>query len=71
MTPLNDVVVRSIRPEDAVALQAFHRRLSDDTVRNRFFGIHPELSEQEARRFTTLQAAAETALVAIVADRTW
>ena len=58
------VVVRSIRPDDASALQAFHRRLSDDTIRNRFFGLHPELSEQEARRFTSLNAGAETALVA-------
>jgi GNAT superfamily N-acetyltransferase len=60
------VVVRSISPGDAAALQAFHRRLSDDAVHNRFFGLHPELSEQEARRFTSLVAGAETALVATV-----
>jgi predicted RNA polymerase sigma factor len=48
------VVVRSIRPDDASALQAFHRHLSDETVRNRFFGCHPELTGQEAHRFTAL-----------------
>jgi GNAT superfamily N-acetyltransferase len=63
------VVVRSIRPDDAAALQAFHRRLSDDTVRNRFFGFHPELNEQEARRFTALEPGAEMALVATVHER--
>jgi GNAT superfamily N-acetyltransferase len=63
------VVVRSIRPDDASALQAFHRRLSEDTVHNRFFGLHPELSEQEARRFTSLATGEETALVATVDNR--
>jgi GNAT superfamily N-acetyltransferase len=63
------VVMRSIRADDASALRAFHRRLSADTVRNRFFGLHPELSAQEARRFTSLTAGVETALVAMVADR--
>jgi RimJ/RimL family protein N-acetyltransferase len=57
------VVYRSIRPEDASDLQAFHRRLSDETVRNRFFGVHRELSDQEARRFTSLTAGEETAVV--------
>jgi GNAT superfamily N-acetyltransferase len=63
------VVVRSIRPEDAPALQAFHRRLSDDTIRNRFFGLHSELSDQEARGFTAIKAGAETALVATMESR--
>jgi GNAT superfamily N-acetyltransferase len=63
------VVVRSIRRADASSLRAFHRRLSADTIRNRFFGLHPELSAQEALRFTSLTSGVETALVATIADR--
>lgn len=62
------IVIRSIRADDLCALQAFHRRLSDDTVRNRFFGVHPELSVTEARRFTSLSAGNEAALVAVAGD---
>jgi GNAT superfamily N-acetyltransferase len=61
------VAYRSIRPDDATELQAFHRRLSDDTVRNRFFGVHRELSAKEAQRFTSLPAG-ETAVVGTVND---
>ena len=57
------LVVRAIRPDDAVALQAFHHRLSADTIRNRFFGAHPHLPDEEARRFTSL-GAGQQALVA-------
>ncbi len=57
------LVVRSIRSDDAVALQAFHSRLSADTVRKRFFGAHPQLPDDEARRFTDL-GPGEEALVA-------
>jgi GNAT superfamily N-acetyltransferase len=61
------VVFRSIHADDGAALQAFHRRLSADTVRSRFFGAHPELSDREATRFTSLDPAREAAVVAIVA----
>jgi RimJ/RimL family protein N-acetyltransferase len=57
------LVIRAIRPDDAAALQAFHHRLSADTIRNRFFGPHPHLPDEEARRFTSL-AAGQQALVA-------
>jgi RimJ/RimL family protein N-acetyltransferase len=60
---LPGLVVRSIRPADATALQAFHNRLSADTVRNRFFGVHPHLPDAEARRFTDL-GPGQQALVA-------
>jgi RimJ/RimL family protein N-acetyltransferase len=63
------VVFRSIRSADAADLQAFHRRLSDDTVRNRFFGAHRELSDQEAHRFTSLTAGEETAVVGTLNGR--
>ena len=58
------VAIRSIRPDDANGLQAFHARLSDDTIRNRFFGPHAVLPDAEARRFTSLARGAEMALVA-------
>ncbi|MDQ6746817.1 MAG: GNAT family N-acetyltransferase [Candidatus Dormibacteraeota bacterium] len=65
-----DLVVRSIRPDDAPALHAFHQRLSPDTVRRRFFAVHPDLTDAEARRFTAVgsgrEAAQEVALVATV-----
>lgn len=63
---LAGVAIRPIRPDDAGRLQMFHRRLSDDTIRNRFFGPHPELAKAEAQRLTTLSPGAEVALVATV-----
>jgi GNAT superfamily N-acetyltransferase len=62
------IVVRSIGPGDQEALRAFHRRLSDDTVRNRYFGSHPQLSVSEALRLTTLTHGSEAALVATAGD---
>ncbi len=62
------VVIRSIRPDDAGGLQAFHGRLSDDTIRNRFFGPHPVLPDAEAHRFTSVARDAEVALVATVEE---
>jgi GNAT superfamily N-acetyltransferase len=62
------LVVRSIRPGDATALQAFHNRLSADTVCNRFFGVHPHLPDAEARRFTDL-GPGQQALVATHDDQ--
>jgi RimJ/RimL family protein N-acetyltransferase len=64
--PLSAVVIRSIRPEDAAGLHAFHGRLSDDTIRNRFLGPHPVLRDAEAHRFTALARGEGAALVAIV-----
>jgi GNAT superfamily N-acetyltransferase len=64
--PAPGVVIRSIRPDDAMGLQAFHGRLSDDTIRNRFFGPHPVLPKSEVHRFTSLTRGREAALVATV-----
>jgi RimJ/RimL family protein N-acetyltransferase len=60
----SDPILRSIRPSDASALRAFHQRLSEDTVRNRYFGPHGELTDQEARRFCSLTPGSEAACVA-------
>jgi len=67
-TAPSDLILRPIRPDDAPALQAFHLRLSDDTVRNRFFGPHRELTDQEARRFSSLTPGSEVAFVATSVD---
>ena len=61
---MSALILRGIRPDDAAALQAFHRRLSADSVRSRFFGVHPDLSDAEARRFTQLPSG-QQGLVAI------
>ena len=48
------VTLRAIQPDDAERLQAFHRRLTPDTVIYRFFHYMPELSAEEAYWFTHL-----------------
>jgi RimJ/RimL family protein N-acetyltransferase len=58
------IVVRAIRRDDASGLQDFHHRLSPDTVRRRFFGAHPHLADEEARRFTSPADGLHAALVA-------
>lgn len=57
------LVVRAIRPDDTAGLQAFHGRLSAETIRKRFFGAHPRLPDEEAKRFTCL-GPGQVALVA-------
>ena len=59
-----NLIIRSIRPDDAQRLRAFHARLSEDTIRNRFFGPHRFLAESEVLRFTSPAAGHEVALVA-------
>jgi GNAT superfamily N-acetyltransferase len=62
--PVPGVVIRPIRPDDATRLRAFHARLSDDTIRNRFFGFHRFLPDAEVDRFTSPVRGNEVALVA-------
>jgi len=66
--PPAGTVIRSIRPSDAAGLHGFHARLSDDTIRNRFFGPHAVLPEAEVRRFTSLSPEREVALVATIGE---
>ncbi|MDQ1403315.1 MAG: hypothetical protein QOG03_1631 [Actinomycetota bacterium] len=58
------VHVRPIVPADAPALVAFHRGLSPETIRRRFFSAHPRLSETEAAFFTTVDSIDRNAFVA-------
>jgi RimJ/RimL family protein N-acetyltransferase len=46
------VTIRLIRPDDAPGLQAFHARLSPETIYWRYLGGHPVLSAVEAERLT-------------------
>jgi GNAT superfamily N-acetyltransferase len=56
--------VRAIGPDDAVALRAFHSRLSPESIVLRFFGPHPRLSNAEVERFTHVDGVDRVALVA-------
>ena len=59
------ITYRPILPQDALALQRFHRRLSDHSVRLRFFGAKPELSDKKAGYFTHVDGVNRFALVAL------
>ncbi len=56
---------RPIQPEDATALQSFHRSLSEQSVYLRFFGFMRELTAERARYFTHLDGTNRFALVAL------
>lgn len=55
---------RPIRPDDAARLREFHRRLSPESQRLRFFSPLRELSAGMARRFTQVDFERRVALVA-------
>ena len=58
------VWVRPIRPDDAERLQAFHARLSPESIYLRWLSAHPVLSLAEARALSTVDYASRMALVA-------
>ena len=60
--------LRPIRPDDADRLRAFHERLSDQTVYNRFFAYRPSLSDADVERFTQVDHDDRVALVATLHD---
>jgi RimJ/RimL family protein N-acetyltransferase len=62
------VAVRSIEASDGPRLVRFHATLSFETIRTRFFGVHPYLSASEIERFTTVDHHDREALVALVDD---
>ncbi len=63
------VQVRPVASGDAAALLRFHQRLSSETIRRRYFGAHPRLSEVEAELFTTVDHHDREALVAVVGSQ--
>ncbi len=60
--------VRTIRPDDASALQRFHGRLSERSIYLRFFGPMKELSDEKARYFAHTDSIDHFALVALDPD---
>jgi RimJ/RimL family protein N-acetyltransferase len=64
------VPVRSIRTEDAAALQRLVGRSSNRSVELRFFGHMKELSDQMAWRFADVDGRNQFALVALDPDDT-
>jgi RimJ/RimL family protein N-acetyltransferase len=58
------VVIRPIDARDAAALEAFHSRLSPESVYRRYFSPHPRLSASEVVRFTQVDHHDREALVA-------
>ena len=60
------VLVRAIRPEDAERLVAFHDRLGEHTIYQRFFTVMKHLPPDWARRLANVDYAARLALVAEV-----
>jgi RimJ/RimL family protein N-acetyltransferase len=59
------VTVREIKSEDAPALQQLVDRLSERTIRLRYFGPMKELSDEQARRFAEVDGTDRYALVAL------
>ena len=59
------VPVRAIRPDDTLALQRFHSRLSETSVYFRFFDSMPRLPDSQADYFTHLDGVNRYALVAL------
>jgi RimJ/RimL family protein N-acetyltransferase len=56
--------VRAIRTDDTERLRAFHRQLSPESITFRFFRYMPELSPEQAERFTHVDYERRMALVA-------
>ncbi len=59
------IIVRPVGPGDAPALQRMHARLSVDTIRLRFFGLVPSLSDERAHYFADLDGVRRYALAAL------
>jgi GNAT superfamily N-acetyltransferase len=55
--------LRPIRPDDMASLDTFHHRLSPESVYRRYFGLHPELSDDELRHLTQVDYVDRLALI--------
>jgi GNAT superfamily N-acetyltransferase len=63
------VAYHAIAPDNALALQRFHHRLSERSIYLRFFAAKPELSDREAGYFTNVDMINRFALVALDPER--
>jgi acetyltransferase len=59
-------IIRPIRPDDAARLQAFHQRLSSESIYLRWLSAHPVLTDEEAAALTQLDYSSRMAFVAVV-----
>jgi GNAT superfamily N-acetyltransferase len=59
------VRLRPIRPDDVSRLQAFHGRLSGDSIFYRFFSPLPVLTDERAAYFTAVDFDQRLAIVAV------
>ncbi len=69
--PLADgasVRLRPIRPEDAPRLQAFHSRLSPNTIYLRWLAAHPVLSAAEAAQLSEVDTLTRMAYIAVTGE---
>jgi acetyltransferase len=58
------VVLRAIRPDDAPRLQAFHARLSPESIYLRWLSAHATLTDEEAQALSRLDTHNQMAFVA-------
>jgi len=58
-----DFTVRPIAPSDADALVRFHQRLSDQTIRLRYFNLHRNLAPEEVGHLTCVDGFDRVAYV--------
>ena len=61
------VLIRPIRPDDAVRLQSFHQRLSPESIYLRWLSAHPVLTAEEAADLSNLDYSSRMAFVATLA----
>jgi GNAT superfamily N-acetyltransferase len=59
------VEIEPMHRTDSGRLESFHHTLSPETIRLRFFYLHPHLSEEEVQRFTHVDHDDREALVAV------
>ena len=59
------VPIRTISPDDAPALQRLHSRLSEQSIRTRFFSSMKQLSDQQAKYFAHVDGINRYALIAL------
>jgi acyl-CoA synthetase (NDP forming)/RimJ/RimL family protein N-acetyltransferase len=61
--------IRPSKPSDAARLITFHQHLSPYSVYHRYFGVHPAISENEARHVVEVDYAQRMCFVAEIADQ--
>jgi hypothetical protein len=62
------VEIRSQRPQDRKDLEAALARMSDESLRRRFFGAKRHFSEKEAEHFLDIDFVNHVALIAVVVE---